>query len=815
MSYDQSKIGQPWKGYYITAYGIAVKHGFRGTEEEWLESLAGVPGKSVEMRFDEEAGIVQWRKEGDETWTDLLDIEELQTEIVTETIAQAEAAKMAAEIAQKAAETAKEGSETAAGTATAKAQEAEQSAAQAARESGDAASAAQSAEEVSVAAETAANTAVAKAQEAAQSADQAAAEEERAEEKAILAESWAVGGTGTRAGEDTNNAKYWSENAQAAAGGGVTTFNGRYGAVVPQTGDYKAGMVGADPEGTADEAVSTHNQARDAHQALFGEKANTADLETHVGDKGNPHEVTAQQVMTEDGDSVEAALAGRADLTLSNLTNPQQALANLGAGVRPNLADNCDFTNPVNTVGFTSGTYSNDFSIFNRWNVQSLGNSITATLTATGLQVNTTASNQGIRQAIDAKNFSAQLYTSSVIIDGVLYSAQFPKPTGSGVIIQYPGSNYYFAITPYGDAWFWYPFVEYQAEPMEVTISHCKLEEGEGQTLAYEDESGSLVVLPHPDSSYAVQLLRCQMYGTSSIVGGIGASPRPNGALNPLALINQKGQSSYSNNTGSSKYAFDGRKGRLFNVALADGVESISITGIQEGAARYGAVVPSGIKSGKTYTASVCIKATSVTGNPYFMCSNKSTIVAGSAPINITQSQDYIVLSTTFTASADGTSVLLELVAGSNGSALSADVCGWKIEEGPNQTLAYQDADDAWHMLPQAESDYATQLGKCQRFLYVLKGQSWIGSGVMDNNTQGQFFIPLPVTMRTVPTISGTVRIYNQLNNVEATEISAFDFSSNGVHGFFKIGSGSTLSSGDTVFLWLYTDEQLIISAEL
>ena len=157
MSYDQSKIGQPWKGYYITAYGIAVKHGFQGTEEEWLESLAGVPGKSVEMRFDEEAGIVQWRKEGDETWTDLLDIEELQTEIVAETIAQAEAAKMAAEIAQKAAETAKEGSETAAGTATAKAQEAEQSAAQAARESGDAASAAQSAEEDSVAAETAAS----------------------------------------------------------------------------------------------------------------------------------------------------------------------------------------------------------------------------------------------------------------------------------------------------------------------------------------------------------------------------------------------------------------------------------------------------------------------------------------------------------------------------------------------------------------------------------------------------------------------------------------------------------------------------------
>lgn len=33
-----------WRGYYITAYGIAVKHGFEGTEEEWLESLKGKQG---------------------------------------------------------------------------------------------------------------------------------------------------------------------------------------------------------------------------------------------------------------------------------------------------------------------------------------------------------------------------------------------------------------------------------------------------------------------------------------------------------------------------------------------------------------------------------------------------------------------------------------------------------------------------------------------------------------------------------------------------------------------------------------------------
>ena len=41
---EYSKIGTPWQGYYLTAYGIAVKHGFVGTEEEWLESLKGDKG---------------------------------------------------------------------------------------------------------------------------------------------------------------------------------------------------------------------------------------------------------------------------------------------------------------------------------------------------------------------------------------------------------------------------------------------------------------------------------------------------------------------------------------------------------------------------------------------------------------------------------------------------------------------------------------------------------------------------------------------------------------------------------------------------
>ena len=42
---------------------------------------------------------------------------------------------------------------------------------------------------------------------------------------ATLAESWAVGGTGTREGENTNNAQYWAQQAQSIADGQVDLSN--------------------------------------------------------------------------------------------------------------------------------------------------------------------------------------------------------------------------------------------------------------------------------------------------------------------------------------------------------------------------------------------------------------------------------------------------------------------------------------------------------------------------------------------------------------------------------------------------------------
>ncbi|HIS63802.1 MAG TPA: hypothetical protein IAA83_00340 [Candidatus Avoscillospira avistercoris] len=106
--------------------------------------------------------------------------------------------------------------------------------------------------EAQAAARQSAEAAAASQEQAAASAQTASTDAQTAQtaastatEQAQAAQSWAVGGTGTRPEEDHDNAKYWAGVAHDAAGGGVVSFHGRTGAVLPQAGDYTAEMVGA------------------------------------------------------------------------------------------------------------------------------------------------------------------------------------------------------------------------------------------------------------------------------------------------------------------------------------------------------------------------------------------------------------------------------------------------------------------------------------------------------------------------------------------------------------------------------------------
>lgn len=118
-----------------------------------------------------------------------------------------------------------------------------------------------------------------------------------------------------------------------------------------------------------------------------------------------------------------------------------------------------------------------------------------------------------------------------------------------------------------------------------------------------------------------------------------------------------------------------------------------------------------------------------------------------------------------------------------------------KIEEGEGQTLFYQDDSGDYHLLPQPESDYAAQLAKCQSTLLHLGGEIAIRASYA-NPAGIWFFVPTPVTLRSVPIIIGTLvirtvdggTVYNDYT------FNCENFSDNGVFVRAIKAGGNTLT---------------------
>ena len=82
-----------------------------------------------------------------------------------------------------------------------------------------------------------------------------------------------------------------------------------------------------------------------------------------------------------------------------------------------------------------------------------------------------------------------------------------------------------------------------------------------------------------------------------------------------------------------------------------------------------------------------------------------------------------------------------------------------KLELGPVQTLAHQDADGKW-VLNDPQPNKALELAKCQRYQIVFQGPyAPIGTVIGRTDSGGFASIQTPVQMRATPTITGTVTI--------------------------------------------------------
>lgn len=248
-------------------------------------------------------------------------------------------------------------------------------------------------------------------------------------------------------------------------------------------------------------------------------------------------------------------------------------------------------------------------------------------------------------------------------------------------------------------------------------------------------------------------------------LANLGAGVRPgllvNGDFRAGHVVNQRGQTSYTN-VANHQYCID----RWFsasawgtvplNVSLLNDGLKISSINNQESPNAFGILwetVPElAYLVGRTVTLSVKVKDVEANSDgvyPYigYQTRQGEYLLFNPKAINVAG-----VFSVEFVVQSGRDSVGIGLEAGSTEGA-SITIEEIKLEVGQGQTLAYQDDTGAWQLLPQPESDYATQLAKCQRYLQLSIVGDYRASYISANSIV--FVVPTPVTMRVSPTIIG------------------------------------------------------------
>lgn len=226
--------------------------------------------------------------------------------------------------------------------------------------------------------------------------------------------------------------------------------------------------------------------------------------------------------------------------SLSNLTNPQAALANLGAGVKPNLLDNAYFVGggtgwgvfPVNQRGLTA--YSGEgTTAIDRWTMY---DSAAVSIGANGLTVSGT-----LVQLVQSTVFSV-LAGKPVTISAVLSDGSYGTATG---VIAAVGSDTYISAN-IGDGQLaivsFNSVSSYQLARLSnlTGLVAAKVENGPNQTLYYVGNDGKAVLLPQ-NSDYGLELLKCQqylqLYRTQSLRPAYAADCRPVMRIDPTPGI--------------------------------------------------------------------------------------------------------------------------------------------------------------------------------------------------------------------------------------------------------------------------------------
>lgn len=197
----------------------------------------------------------------------------------------------------------------------------------------------------------------------------------------------------------------------------------------------------------------------------------------------------------------------KAEVDMSNISDPSVALYHLGAKPNDNLIDNWDFTNPINQKGVTTG--NTEWSImFDRW--KQFGGQWT--LTSQGLQMKLKEGSSYwsfLQQSVvNVDSLAEKTATFSILIDRKLYYETFVLKKDDNVGFTMP-LNTFEHVNIHLDSSTNILEVQYYGATATRTIQAIKLELGYKQTLARKTDTG-YEQLEHADPM--IELLKCQRY---------------------------------------------------------------------------------------------------------------------------------------------------------------------------------------------------------------------------------------------------------------------------------------------------------------
>ena len=405
----------------------------------------------------------------------------------------------------------------------------------------------------------------------------------------------------------------------------------------------------------------------------------------------------------------------------------------LSSKPNPNLLDNPDF---AIWQRYPDGVYTgipNKVYVADRFKIQSSDGSVTSVIKRVegGGIHNESGPNCRIFQKLEnASQYNGRVMTLSVL------KANNKFYTETMLVSNWTDTTDILAYFPIPSLYWLYE---------GDTIYRMKLELGDRQTLAHQDENCNWVLNEVPN--YHEEFLKCiqstadasDEYANKVIATGYTCNKNLLDNWYFANPVNQRGKTKY---TGEAKYSID-RWWTQYETLLSIVDGGIKIGGKWDARQYFENTLPNA-----TYTLSLLYKDRTGSDPLRLIAGNRTD-----GDIAETKSKDASgILSITFsTAALNKVSISF---AGSTDN--SAIIIAVKLELGTQQTLAHQDENGKWVLneIP----NYAQELAKCQRYFvnFNLGKAKWFSMPVAlaTANSFAQSPIILPVSMRTTPTLS-------------------------------------------------------------